>query len=118
MHTEEPVERLLEKLERQLLEPQARKSVVVSELLAEEFVEFGSSGRQFNKASCRSRLACRSSRFGCFRRRSRLSLIERNATASHQFIHFAAQRGGKGRVVGKWFFTKALLRPFKREGVS
>jgi hypothetical protein len=50
MHTEEPVERLLEKLERQLLEPQARKSVVVSELLAEEFVEFGSSGRQFNKA--------------------------------------------------------------------
>jgi len=50
MHAEESIERLLEALERQLLEPQARKSILVSELLAEEFVEFGSSGRQFNKA--------------------------------------------------------------------
>lgn len=49
MHTEESVEALLETLERQLLEPQVRKSSAVSELLAEEFVEFGSSGRQFNK---------------------------------------------------------------------
>lgn len=50
MHAEESIERLLEKLERQLLESQARKSGLVTELLAEEFVEFGSSGRQFNKA--------------------------------------------------------------------
>lgn len=50
MHAEDSIERLLERLERQLLEPQARKSGVVSELLAEEFVEFGSSGRQFNRA--------------------------------------------------------------------
>ena len=50
MHAEESIERLLEKLERQLLDPRARKSYLVAELLAEEFVEFGSSGRQFNKA--------------------------------------------------------------------
>ncbi|MCL4526693.1 MAG: DUF4440 domain-containing protein [Gammaproteobacteria bacterium] len=50
MHAKEPVEKLLETLERQLLAPQVRKSRLVSELLAEEFVEFGSSGRQFNKA--------------------------------------------------------------------
>jgi hypothetical protein len=49
MHASESVETLLEKLERQLLVPQFRKSLLVSELLAEDFVEFGSSGRRFNK---------------------------------------------------------------------
>ena len=49
MHSKKSVEELLEDLERQLLEPWARKSELVSELLAEEFVEFGSSGRQFTK---------------------------------------------------------------------
>ncbi|HXS02323.1 MAG TPA: nuclear transport factor 2 family protein [Pyrinomonadaceae bacterium] len=49
MLASESVERLLEKLERQLLVSQFRKSVLASKLLAEDFVEFGSSGRQFNK---------------------------------------------------------------------
>jgi hypothetical protein len=49
MNSKESVEKLLEDLERQLLVPQARKSELVFELLAEEFVEFGSSGRQFTK---------------------------------------------------------------------
>jgi hypothetical protein len=44
-----PLARLLEDLERQLLAPDVRKSEVVGRLLAEEFVEFGSSGRQFSK---------------------------------------------------------------------
>lgn len=44
------VERLLEDLERLLLTPHARKSSRVSDLLAEEFVEFGSSGSQYDKA--------------------------------------------------------------------
>jgi len=50
MHANEALESLLEKLESQLLVLQLRKSELVSELLAEEFVEFGSSGRRFNKA--------------------------------------------------------------------
>jgi hypothetical protein len=50
MNANESVEKLLEDLERQLLVPRARKSELVFELLAEEFVEFGSSGRQFTKA--------------------------------------------------------------------
>ena len=44
------VEKLLEDLECQLLAPRARKAELVFQLLAEEFVEFGSSGRQFTKA--------------------------------------------------------------------
>ena len=43
------VERLLEDLECQLLEPQVRKSELVSKLLADDFREFGSSGKQFTK---------------------------------------------------------------------
>jgi len=50
MNAKESVEKLLEDLECQLLVPRARKSELVFELLAEEFVEFGSSGRQFTKA--------------------------------------------------------------------
>lgn len=50
MNAQQSVENLLEDLERQLLVPRARKSELVFELLAEEFVEFGSSGRQFTKA--------------------------------------------------------------------
>lgn len=36
-------------LEESLLQPDVRKSTRVSELLADEFVEFGSSGRTFDK---------------------------------------------------------------------
>jgi len=50
MNAKESVEKLLEDLERQLLVPRARKSELVFELLADEFVEFGSSGREFTKA--------------------------------------------------------------------
>src|ERR1041384_2414439 len=50
MNAKESLEKLLEDFERQLLVPQVRKSELVFELLAEEFVEFGSSGRQFTKA--------------------------------------------------------------------
>lgn len=42
---------LLRSLEEQLLQPQIRKSAAkLSDLLADEFVEFGSSGRAFNKS--------------------------------------------------------------------
>jgi hypothetical protein len=44
------VERLLEELERSLLEPSVRKSGVVGRSLAEDFVEVGSSGRVLSKA--------------------------------------------------------------------
>ncbi|MDE2089574.1 MAG: DUF4440 domain-containing protein [Gammaproteobacteria bacterium] len=44
------IERLLEEYELLLLQPGARKSELVSQLLAESFVEFGSSGRVFSKA--------------------------------------------------------------------
>lgn len=50
MHGQESIERLLEANERSLLEASVRKSSLVSELLAESFVEFGSSGRVFTKA--------------------------------------------------------------------
>jgi len=50
MNAKESVEKLLEDFEHQLLVPRARKSELVFELLAEEFVEFGTSGRQFTKA--------------------------------------------------------------------
>jgi glyoxylase I family protein len=41
----------LEALERELLTPDARKSARVDELLADDFVEFGSSGRVYTKAA-------------------------------------------------------------------
>jgi hypothetical protein len=56
MHEQESIERLLEANERSLLEPAARRSGVVGELLAESFVEFGSSGRVFSKAQIVSAL--------------------------------------------------------------
>jgi len=46
----ESIGRLLESYERSLLEPSVRKSELVPQLLAESFVEFGSSGRVFTKA--------------------------------------------------------------------
>jgi hypothetical protein len=56
MHQQESIEKLLEANERSLLEPAARKSGIVGELLAESFVEFGSSGRVFTKAQIMSAL--------------------------------------------------------------
>lgn len=43
------LENHLRQLEEALLQPDVRKSARVSELLADEFVEFGSSGRTFDK---------------------------------------------------------------------
>ena len=50
MHAHESIAAHLRMLEESLLEPSVRKTERVSELLAEGFVEFGSSGRVFNKA--------------------------------------------------------------------
>jgi hypothetical protein len=46
----ESIESLLQKYELLLLQPSARKSELVSQLLAESFIEFSSSGRIFNKS--------------------------------------------------------------------
>ena len=50
MKPPEPIEPLLERLERSLHQLTVRKSAVVSRLLAGDFVEFGSSGRVLTKA--------------------------------------------------------------------
>jgi hypothetical protein len=50
MSQQTPIEMLLQELELSLLQPSVRKSERVAELLAEDFVEFGSSGRVFSKA--------------------------------------------------------------------
>ena len=44
------VEQELERLERSLLQPEVRRSEAVVDLLAEDFLEFGSSGRVYTKA--------------------------------------------------------------------
>ena len=50
MATKHSEEEILRQLEERLLQPDVRKSPeAVGELLADEFVEFGSSGRVFNK---------------------------------------------------------------------
>jgi hypothetical protein len=49
VHQESLIERQLQELELGLLQPSVRKSQQVGELLAEGFVEFGSSGRTFTK---------------------------------------------------------------------
>jgi hypothetical protein len=49
MHQQSSIERQLQDLELSLLQPSVRKSEHVAELLAEGFIEFGSSGRTFNK---------------------------------------------------------------------
>jgi hypothetical protein len=49
MHQESQIERQLQELELGLLRPSVRKSQQVGELLAEGFLEFGSSGRTFTK---------------------------------------------------------------------
>jgi hypothetical protein len=50
MDAELSVEQLIRQLEERLLQPEIRKSAdEVAPLLAEEFTEFGSSGRVFNK---------------------------------------------------------------------
>jgi hypothetical protein len=50
MHEQESIEKLLIAYERSLLEPVLRKSERVLALLADSFVEFGSSERVFTKA--------------------------------------------------------------------
>ncbi|CAN7676545.1 DUF4440 domain-containing protein [Acidovorax sp. LjRoot117] len=50
------IENLLQEYELLLLQPAARKSEAVSRLLADGFVEFGSSGRVFNKVQIVSAL--------------------------------------------------------------
>ncbi|MHB1657306.1 MAG: nuclear transport factor 2 family protein [Burkholderiales bacterium] len=50
MNSGRPIEELLTQLEQRLLQPDIRKSEVVSRLLAETFVEFGSSGQVFTKS--------------------------------------------------------------------
>ena len=49
MHHESPIERELQELELCLLQPSVRKSQRLAQLLAEGFVEFGSSGQTFTK---------------------------------------------------------------------
>jgi hypothetical protein len=50
MGTESSQRELLRQLEERLLQPEVRRSIQdVADLLADEFVEFGSSGRVFNK---------------------------------------------------------------------
>lgn len=60
MQEQASTERLLKEYELLLLQPAARTSDVVSRLLAETFVEFGSSGRVFNKAQTVSALQAES----------------------------------------------------------
>ena len=50
MHSDDMLATHLQKLEESLLESSVRKSGLVSQLLSDEFVEFGSSGRTFTKA--------------------------------------------------------------------
>lgn len=50
MHSDNPLAIHLQELELSLLQATARKSALVSQLLADEFVEFGSSGTVFSKA--------------------------------------------------------------------
>ena len=56
-----PAEELLQKLEESLLEPSVRKSERVQELLADQFVEFGSSGQVFNQSQVMAMLHAESS---------------------------------------------------------
>ena len=50
MNSGKLVENILMELEMSLLKSSDRKSEIVSQLLAEDFLEFGSSGKVFNKA--------------------------------------------------------------------
>ena len=61
MNQQSSIERQLQELELSLLQPSERKSQRVAELLAEGFVEFGSSGRAFTKEQIVSGLRAESS---------------------------------------------------------
>ena len=50
MSEELPIRKLLQELEESLFQPKVRTADRVAEILADEFVEFGSSGRVFTKA--------------------------------------------------------------------
>ena len=50
MTNDDTLENHLREFEEDLLQPDVRKSARVAELLADEFVEFGSSGRTYNKS--------------------------------------------------------------------
>jgi len=125
MH-KESVEKLLEDLERQLLVPWVRKSELVFELLAEEFVEFGSSGRQFTKAQIVGALQAE-------------ALVEVTASefkvqllsSQVALVTYRAQRHGEPPVYtlrssiwqqreGQWqmVFHQGTLAVSQREGVS
>ncbi len=61
METEETLEQLLLRLEQDLLKPEVRRSPAkIAELLADEFVEFGSGGRIYNKQAILEELATES----------------------------------------------------------
>ncbi len=49
MHQQSPIETQLQELELCLLQPSVRRSQQVAELMAEGFIEFGSSGQTFTK---------------------------------------------------------------------
>lgn len=57
MHATEDLLRTLQQLETELLAPSVRKSERVASLLADNFVEYGSSGREYTKAEIISTLA-------------------------------------------------------------
>jgi hypothetical protein len=61
MPTEEALARHLRELEESLLQPSVRKSERVNQLLAEGFIEFGSSGRTYTKEQIISSLRTESS---------------------------------------------------------
>jgi hypothetical protein len=60
MNAELSLEQHLRKLEEQLLQSEVRKSADIEVLLANEFVEFGSSGRIFDKQQTIARLRAES----------------------------------------------------------
>jgi hypothetical protein len=113
----------LQELEESLLQSAVRKSELVSELLSEEFVEFGSSGRSFTKEQIITSLhaeppvKCTATEFNIKLLAPQTALVTYRAVAivSRPCSQYAALSGSKGTGSGKWSFTKVLFRPRTNE---
>ena len=112
METQSSLEEQLRLLEERLLQPEVRRSAeALAELLADEFVEFGSSGRVFSKEDAVEGLAHAPA--------VRITLSDFKATilapgvalATYRAVkHDAARSGSCWTGDGKWSFIRARPR--------
>lgn len=106
------IAKYIEKLERELLQPEVRKSAKrISEILADDFVEFGMEGKKFTKKDIVKLLPkSKSEKNEKYKATSfRAKAIAQDTillTYRASIGLYVAHSGKSAAMIGKWFFIK------------